>query len=168
MISLSAPILQFAEQGEKTGWTYIVIPVEFAQKLNPGNKKSFRVKGKLDNHPIAGVALIPMGGGEFILPLNAAMRKATKKRKGDTIKVTCEVDNTPVQIPADFLECMEDEPDALAFFKSIAKSRQNYFIKRIESAKTIETRSKYIAQSVSALSKGWDFGMMVRALKEER
>src|SRR4051812_6296220 len=45
MIKFSAILLQFAEQGEKTGWTYIQVPVEITQKLKPGNKRSFKVKG---------------------------------------------------------------------------------------------------------------------------
>jgi len=40
MISFSTTILQFAQQGEKTGWTYIVVPTAIAAKLNPGIKKS--------------------------------------------------------------------------------------------------------------------------------
>lgn len=46
MIDYTTIILQFAEQGEKTGWTYIEIPADLAQQIKPGNKKSFRVKGK--------------------------------------------------------------------------------------------------------------------------
>jgi hypothetical protein len=49
--------------------------------LRPGNKKSFRVKGKIDAHPIRGIALLPMGGGRFIMALNAEMRKEMEKGK---------------------------------------------------------------------------------------
>lgn len=87
MISYTTTILQFNQQGEKTGWTYILVPAAMAEQLIAGNKKSFRVKGKLDEHPLKGVALIPMGGGDFILALNADLRKAISKRKGATIKV---------------------------------------------------------------------------------
>lgn len=59
MVQFTAVIQQFAEQGEKTGWSYVTIPADIAQKLKPGNKKSFRVKGKLDAHPIAQQALLP-------------------------------------------------------------------------------------------------------------
>ena len=38
MITFSAILLRFAEQGEKTGWTYIEVPAVIAQKLKPGNK----------------------------------------------------------------------------------------------------------------------------------
>ena len=87
MIQFTTTILQFAEQGEKTGWTYIVITAALAEKLIPNNKRSFRVKGRLDDHPIKKVALLSMGEGEFIMPLNATIRKAIRKRKGDKLKV---------------------------------------------------------------------------------
>ena len=48
--------------------------------LKSNNKKSFRVKGLLDKHTIKQVAVMPMGDGTFILPLNADIRKATGKK----------------------------------------------------------------------------------------
>src|SRR6185369_14642663 len=98
VINFTATLLQFAEQGEKTGWTYIQIPAKLAQQLKPGNKKSFRVKGKLDDYAIKTVALIPMGGGEFIMAVNATMRKGIGKRKGAKVKVQLQVDSKPIQI----------------------------------------------------------------------
>ncbi len=82
MVQFTATIQRFAEQGEKTGWSYITIPSDIAEQLNPGIKKSFRVKGKLDLHIIEQQALLPMGDGSFILPLNASIRKAIHKNKG--------------------------------------------------------------------------------------
>ena len=67
MITFITTIQKFEKQGEKTGWTYIEIPEAIATQLLPDNKKSFRVKGKLDNFEINGVALLPMGLGNFIL-----------------------------------------------------------------------------------------------------
>ena len=55
MVTFKTIILKFGELGEKTGWTYISISIDIAQKLMPGNKKSFRVKGKLDEFKIASV-----------------------------------------------------------------------------------------------------------------
>jgi hypothetical protein len=44
---------------------------EQIEKLNPGTKKSFRVKGKIDFFKFARAALMPMGEVDFILPINA-------------------------------------------------------------------------------------------------
>ena len=66
---------------KKRGWTYLPIPADIATKIKPNNKLSFRVKGFLDEIAINGIALLPMGEGEFILPVKAALRKALGKRK---------------------------------------------------------------------------------------
>ena len=168
MVQFKTIIQQFGQQGEKTGWTHIIIPENIAQKLIPGNKKTFRVKGFLDDYKIEGVALLPMGGGEFVMPLNAAMRKGTKKRKGATLNVKLEVDNNPVKPPAEFVECLKDEPKAYEYYFSLTKGHQNYFTKWIDSAKTVQTKTKRIAQAVTALSRGWGFPEMLRSLKNDR
>ncbi len=165
MVKFKTIIRKFGSQGEKTGWTYISIEEKQAQQLYPDNKKSFRVKGKLDNHPISQAALWPMGEGDFILPLNAQMRKAVGKRKGDELMVWLEVDDTPFQFSKDMMACLEDVPGALAGFKKLSASEQKYFSHWIESAKTTSTKAKRIAQMTDAMLKGYRFGEMVRALK---
>lgn len=169
MLQFFTIIKQFAEQGEKTGWTYIDIPHTVAEKLKPGTKKTFRVKGKLDEYSFRGMALIPMGGGNFIMALNADIRKHIGKRKGAKLLVTLEADDKFALKPQpEFLDCLSDEPSALEFFKSLAKSHQGYFIKWIDSAKAEPTKIKRIAQAVSALSQSQGYGEMLRALKKDR
>jgi uncharacterized protein YdeI (YjbR/CyaY-like superfamily) len=107
-------------------------------------------------------------GGDFIMPVNATMRKAIRKRKGDRVMVALEVDKAVIQLPKDLLECLADEPQALAFFKNMVKSHQNYFGKWVDSAKTDATRAKRIAQTVNAMAKSRTFSEMLRSLKQER
>ena len=168
MITFKAAIQQFDRQGEKTGWTYIALPRSLALQLKPGNKKAFRVKGSLDDHPIAGVSLLPMGEGDFILAVNQSMRKATGKRKGDTLRVRLEPDEQPFEVCPELLASLEDEPKAQVFFNGLAKGHQRYFSNWITSAKTEATRVKRLAQTVNAMAKGQDYGTMIRALKEEK
>jgi hypothetical protein len=168
MVKFTTTILRFGEQGEKTGWTYVEIPEEIAQKLKPGNKKSFRVKGKLDEHKIERVALMPMGDGGFIMPLNAEMRKATGKRKGAKLTLTIEADDAALVLNGEFMDCLGDEPKALKHFESLAKSHQNYFSKWIDSAKTEETKANRIGRALNALSKGMGYPEMLRAEKANK
>jgi hypothetical protein len=163
MIIYSTPVLKFEKQGEKTGWTYIEVPEKIARQLKPGSKKSFRVKGKLDDYKIEQVALIPMGGGDFIIPFNAAMRKGTGKRKGAVLKVQLQEDKKEYQLNAEFMECLEDEPAALDFFKTKSASYQRYYSKWVESAKTEATKTKRIALAVSSLAKKMEYGEMLRS-----
>jgi hypothetical protein len=168
MVEFTTTILKFAQQGEKTGWSYIEIKASLAQKIKPGNKKPFRVKGKLDDYVFKGAAVMPMGGGDFIMALNATMRKAIGKNKGATLKVRIEADDAVIKPPAELLECLQDEPTALAFFKTLTKGRQNYYGNWIKSAKTEPTKAKRIAQAINALSKGWHFGIMMRMQKKDK
>jgi hypothetical protein len=166
MARFNATIKKFDSQGEKTGWTYIEISAAIAKKLNPNNKKGFRVKGKLDDYEFSMIALLPMGGGDFIMALNAAMRKAIKKQKGAIVQVKMEVDLNEIKPPEELIECLQDEPEALEYFNSLTKGHQNYFTNWINSAKTDPTKAKRIASTLNALSKKWDFGQMIRAMKK--
>ncbi len=168
MITFTATIYQFEKQGEKTGWSYIEVPVDIAEQIKPGCKKSFKVKGKLDGYPITQVSLLPMGNGNFIIPFNATMRKGTGKRKGAMIKVQLTEDKKEYVLNKDLMECLADEPAALAFFRSKPRSHQNYYSKWIESAKTEPTRAKRIAITVSSLAKKIEFGEMLRMERDRR
>lgn len=163
MIQFATVIKKFGDQGEKTGWTYIEISAAIAEKLKPDNKKSFRVKIKLDDHFFESLALIPMGEGNFILALNEAIRKKIRKQKGAPLKVSIEVDNSPVKLNAELMECLSDEPEGLSFFNSLTPGHRNYFSKWIDSAKTDATKTKRIAQTINALSNHLDYGQMIRA-----
>src|SRR6185436_10492623 len=113
-VQFTATIQKFKSKGEKSGWTYIDIPADVANELKKGFRKSFRVKGKLDLFEVNGIALLPMGDGNFIMPLNAALRKGIGKRSGAMIKVTLQEDNKPFELDKEFMECLADDPAALA------------------------------------------------------
>ena len=168
MIHYTTVIKRFNKQGEKTGWTYIEISATHAEMLNPGVRTSYRVKGRLDDYKIEKIAIMPMGGGGFIMPLNATIRKGIKKQKDARLEVYLELDTEPIQIDADFMECLNDEPKAMETFGKFPKGHQNYFSKWIESAKTEPTKAKRIAMAVNALAKGWGFPEMIRANKKEK
>lgn len=167
MYTFTARILKFKKQGEKTGWTYIDVPFDIAQRVKPNCKRSFRVKGTLDNLKIKGVALIPMGEGNFILVLNATLRKGTGKKEGAMLKVTLEEDTEEYQIDFDFITCLADEPQAADFFKTLTKSHQHYFSKWIQTAKTDATKANRIVQAVNAMLKKQGFPEMIRANRKQ-
>lgn len=168
MIAFDTIILQFAEQGEKTGWSYIEIPADIAQQLKPGNKKSFRVKGMLDSLPVKGMALMPMGEGNFIMALKAEVRKALRKNKGAMLQLRLEEDTDfQIEMPDDLKECFDFEPEAFEFYNTLPKSHRDYFIKWINEAKTAETRARRIVNTINAMLKKWRFNVMIREMKRE-
>ena len=165
MIKFTATIHKFEKQGEKTGWTYFEVPADIAQQLKPGNKKEFKVKGRLDAHAIKRVSLFPMGRGRFILVLNAALRKAIGKKHGAMVQARLEADDSAFVFNKDFIECLSDEPAADEFFKSLPGSHQRYFSKWIDDAKTEPTKVKRITMAVNALAKKWGYQEMLRGQK---
>ena len=166
MVEFSALIKKFGKQGEKTGWTYIEIPAAVASKLKPGNKKTFRVKVNLDNFSFKGLALAPMGNGDFILPLNATIRKKIRKSKGDKVRVIMETDKPP-ELNRELMECLAEDAESSSFFNTLTPGHQRYFSTWINNAKTEHTKTKRIAQTLNALSRHQNFGEMLRAISNE-
>lgn len=162
MINFEARIEKYDQNGEKSGWTYITIPMKMAQKLNPGVKKGYRVKGKLDSTKIKGVSLIPIGGGDFIIPLNKTMRDSLKKRKGELLKIQIEVDHEEKQPSEELLVCLKDDPKVYQSFLSMPKSHQRYYSDWVSSAKTEPTKAKRITKIMVGLSKGLSFGEIMK------
>jgi hypothetical protein len=162
MISFNTTILKFDKKGEKTGWTYIEISKRQAQQLKPDCKVSFRVRGTLDTHTIQKTALLPMGEGAFIMPLNGDMRRAIGKKQGDKLKVSLKADDRKLTLSHDLMICLKEDPDAMKFFKSLPKSHQQYFSKWIESTKTAHTKTKRIVMAITAFSKKQGFPEMMR------
>lgn len=166
MVKYETVIRKFSSMGEKTGWTYIEITAEQAELLNPGVRTSYRVKGKLDTYAIKQVAILPMGNGEFIMPLNASMRKALGKRAGNKLSVALQLDASAFAFSEEFINCLADEPKALAFFETLTGSHQKYFSKWIDSAKTDDTKAKRIARAVNALARHMGYAEMIREKPE--
>ena len=112
--------------------------------------------------------MIPMGEGDFIIPINAAIRKGIGKRKGATVTVQLEIDKSPILPPSELLECLADEPEALKYFNSLPQGHRNYFTKWIETAKTDVTKAKRIALVIKSMVRKMDFGAMLREERDER
>jgi len=168
MVSFKAVIGKYGEQGEKTGWTYIEMPVDIAEELNPGVRKSYRVKGYLDKYYVKGVALIPSGGGIFIVPINAAMRKAIAKKEGAMIDVSFELDTQEYELNPLMMECLEESPKAKEAFAKMTRSHQNYYSKWVDSAKTEPTKEKRIVLMITALERGLSYSEMLREQSASR
>jgi uncharacterized protein YdeI (YjbR/CyaY-like superfamily) len=111
---------------------------------------------------------MPMGGGDFLLPLNAKIRKGINKTAGQKINLELELDHSPMELYPDFEACLEDFEEAKTFFKSLSPGHQRYFNRHIQEAKTLATKEKRIIECVTALSRKWDFGQMVRVRKERK
>ncbi len=167
-ICFTAKLEKFAANADKTGWTYFIISETISNKRKPGVRNGFRVKGKLDDYEIKQVSLLPVKGGKYMMPFNAAMRKATGKKAGDKIAVEIEADDSEKKLSEDFLLCLADDPEAQNYFNSLPKSHQHYYSKWIEDAKTEPTKTKRIAIVVNGLARHMDYGAMLREQRDQK
>lgn len=168
MITFSTILRKFGANGEKTGWTYIDIPAIIAEELNKAVRKSYRVKGRLDQYPVKGVALVPMGAGDFIMPVNTLMRKQIGKKEGAVLEVSLELDTAVYELNALLVEGITASPSAGKKFYQLPRSHQHYYSKWIESAKMESTRQKRVVQTVVALERGLSYAELLRELKAEK
>ncbi|MGY0037588.1 YdeI/OmpD-associated family protein [Pedobacter sp. NJ-S-72] len=166
MITFDAEIERFSKMGEKTGWSYVTIPMEIANQIKPYCRKSFRVQGFLDALPVSGLSFIPMGEGGFILALNTNLRKQLKKEQGAKLHLRLEEDqNFKIEMPEDLELCLIEERHCLENFLNLPKSHQNYYINWLNTAKTEPTRVKRLTQIVIAMDKRQTFSEMMRSDK---
>jgi hypothetical protein len=167
MVEFKTTLHKFDQQGEKTGWTYVELSKGLAEKLNPGVRKSYRVKGFIDAHDIKLVALIPMGEGSFIIPVNNKMRKAIGKKEGDPVVIQIELDRDEYKISDELLICLSEDLEACFYFDSLPKSHRNYYSKWVDSAKTENTRADRIMKVLFAMQHKMDYGAMIRHFRDK-
>jgi len=166
MVVFEAEIERFSKMGEKTGWTYVFVPKAVAQQIKADCKKSYRVKGKLDQVSVSGMALVPMGEGDFIIALKTSLRKELKKEEGAVLHLELEEDlDFKIEMPDDLELCLSDDPQLLETFLKLPKSHQNYYINWLNTAKTEVTRTKRLTQIVVAMDQKMTFPEMMRADK---
>ncbi len=168
-VKFSADILKYGKKGEKTGWTYISLDKELAEKIKPHNKKSFRVKGKMDACPVKGLAVLPVGGGEFIISLNEVLRTKLRKKVGDVVACQLEEDlEYKVDIPADLHSILREEKSMIDNFMKLLPSHRAYFITWINAAKTEITRTKRLAMTANAMYNGLTYPEMIKLERVEK
>ena len=169
MVNFKAEIEKFEQMGEKTGWTYIFVPQVIANQIKPDCRKSFRVKGNLDQVAVEGLSLVPMGEGDFILALKSSLRKQLKKNEGAMLQVQLEEDlGFKIVMPLEMEMCLEEEPHLMKNFLAMPKSHQNYYITWYNSAKTEPTKIKRLTMLVKAMEHQMNFGEMLRSSKSEK
>lgn len=167
MIYLKTEIEKYADNGEKTGWSYVHLPQEIADQIKPNSRRGFRVKGFLDELSVNGLSATPVKDDGFIIPLNKNLRKALRKKEGAMIELRLAFDaDFKIEMPEVLEVCLAQEDGLLEYFLSLPKSHQNYFINWLNTAKTEPTLTKRLVMLVNAMALKQDFGAMIRANKK--
>lgn len=135
----------------KGGWTFARIPGAVVQKDSPFGWMT--VSGEIDGYVLDRYKLMPMGDGNLFLPVKAAIRKVIKKDAGDSVFVSIHSDERPAEIPQEWLDCLELEPQAKARFFQLSASAQKQVVDHLFEAKTDETKVKRMAEALRNLGK---------------
>ena len=136
------------KQGSKT---YIALP------FNPnevwGVKQRHHITGSINGCGVRGS--LGSDGGQYFLPLGAAWRRDNGVEAGAEVEVVLSPEGPQADTLApDILAALENEPEARAFFESLATFYRNGYVRWIASAKRTETRSARIAEMLSLLKAG--------------
>ena len=133
----------------KGGWIYARLPKTFSTNEAPFGWT--RVKRTIDNIEVKRYHLMPMSSEYFFLPVKSEIRKKIKKTVGDYVHVTLYLDESPLEIPEDFRDCLHDEPKAFETFSSYSESEQKAYIDWIKAAKRAETKASRIKQAIDKI-----------------
>ena len=137
-------------QAEGKNATGIEVPADVVAALGKGKKPPVTVSfnGYTYRSTIASY------GDVFLLPVSVEHRQAAGVKAGDELEVTLELDTEPrtVEVPADLVAALAQQPGAAAAFDALAYSRRKEFVRQVEDAKTQETRDRRIAKIVTQMS----------------
>ena len=167
-VSYSSLLEKYGPDPDKAGWVVLLVPAAIASQVNPGVKKTFRVQGFLNDFSVEQMSVIPIGEGDFILPVKAEIRKKTGTKQGSKITVKLAIDARELELPTDFLAALDEVPEAKECFAGYTLFVRRIYGKWIDDAKTDATKVKRIAMALNALARGLDYGGMLREERDRR
>ena len=135
--------------GNNTG---IVVPEEVIERLGAGKRPPVLVSlNGYEYRTTAGVM-----GGKHMVPVSAAVRKATGLRGGDPVRVTLTVADTQreVTVPEDLAAALAADEQAGAFFAGLPNSLRRYHVDNVNAAKSADTRQRRVEKAVALFRAG--------------
>jgi hypothetical protein len=144
-VSFAAKLENWAE-----GMDYcaVAVPAKVTQTL--GTKGPVLVMAQVNDSKPFKVSLFPVGGGRHYIRIKAKIRKETKTKTGDRVRMRFTVlDRSDVTYPKDLLKGLKAQK-VLVDFKALPPGEQNFILRRLEEAVKPETRKKRIKEAVAA------------------
>jgi hypothetical protein len=136
-----------------TSGTRVFIPLPFNPNEVWGVKQRHHIRGTVNGYGVRGS--LGSDGIRYFLLLGAAWRRDCGVDAGVKVDVVLAPEGPQSEsLSPDVARALEAEPQAKAFFESLATFYRNTYIKWIESAKKTETRSAHIQEMIELLKKG--------------
>ena len=130
----------------------VAVPARITTAL--GTHRAVLVSARLNDSAPFKVSLFPVGGGQHYIRVKAAVRKETRTKTGDRVRMQITVlDRAAVAYPADLLAALRAQ-GATKDFKALPPGRQNFIVRRIDEAVKPETRQKRIQDAVTEVQRG--------------
>lgn len=119
----------------------------------------------MDDVKLERQAVFPVGEGNYIITLNADLRKKLGKKAGAMVKLKIELDTRGAAKSAELMDCLKDDAVAKARFESMTMAHQNYFHTYILTAKTVATKTARVVNTLNAMHQKQNFSEMIRSLQ---
>jgi hypothetical protein len=133
--------------------TRTFIPLPFNPNDIWGVKARHHIRGSVNGHTVRGS--LGSDGTQYFLPLGAAWRRDCGLVAGSKVDVALSPEGPQSEsLSPDVAAALDAEPQAKAFFESLATFYRNTYIKWIESAKRPETRTARIKEMLELLKTG--------------
>ena len=131
----------------------IFIPIPFNPNDVWGVKQRHHITGTVNGCGVRGS--LGSDGKQYFLPLGAAWRRGCGLDAGANVDVVLSPEGPQSEgLSSDVARALDAEPQAKAFFESLATFYRNTFIKWIETAKRPETRAARIVEMIKLLRAG--------------
>jgi Domain of unknown function (DUF1905)/Bacteriocin-protection, YdeI or OmpD-Associated len=132
------------------GMDYCAAPVPAKITEALGTKGPVLVMAQVNESEPFKVSLFPVGGGKHYIRIKAKVRKETKTKTGDRIRLRFTVlDRSAVIYPKDLIAALKVE-GVTEDFKSLPPGEQNFILRRIDDAAKPETRKKRIQEAIES------------------
>lgn len=137
---------------------YIHITKEQASFLKSEWKKPMPVIIRINNEPKKGwkINMMPRGNGNFYLYLHGYVRKASKTKVGDLVKVEITFDDTyrngPMHpMPLKFSTALDKSPKAKTKWNALIPSRKKEILRYFSQLKSSEAKERNVTKAINAL-----------------
>jgi hypothetical protein len=132
------------------GMDYCAVPVPAKITQALGTQGPVLVMARVNESEAFQVSLFPVGSGKHYIRIKAKVRKETKTKTGDRVRLQFIVlDRTDVSYPMDLLAALKGER-VTEDFKALPPGEQNFILRRIDDAVKAETREKRIQEAIKS------------------
>jgi hypothetical protein len=143
---------QSTVEGQETSRVFIRLTFDPASKW--GARERYHVAGTINGCSFRGV--VEQAGKSHVLAMGAAWRRGTGLKPGDRVDATLAIEGPQRdELPADIAQALNGEPEAAAFFDSLAGFYVQNYLRWIAATKrSPETRVERIKKFVKCMKAG--------------